>query len=341
MAINSVLQSLKLLNPLFFSSSRIPFYNCLRENDFLGNPAVRLFHDCSHSKDQEQRLMNQTLEEKHSMECELEVVKYLDSLKNYEKVGVPEGAGTDSDKGFDLQRMHRLLARLGDPLSKFQVVHVAGTKGKGSTVAFISNILRAAGFSVGTYTSPHISSIRERIVAGKTGRPISAEALRDLLRAARGILDCAILKESGRLSHFEVLTALAFKHFAEEKVDFAVVEAGLGGARDATNVVQPNGLAAAVIVAIGEEHLEALGGSLESIALAKAGIIKYGCPVVLGHQSEPIAEAVVQKVAASKRAHVFTTSSKDVQSSLNGYYIEKGMPFQMCSFVIDSKIEGL
>jgi hypothetical protein len=100
-----------------------------------------------------------------------QLLQFLDSLKNYEKEGVPQGAGTDSDAGFDLQRMHRLLLHLGNPLSCYSVVHVAGTKGKGSTVAFISNILRSAGLSVGTYTRytyvhwyPHVSLERQRVL---------------------------------------------------------------------------------------------------------------------------------------------------------------------------------
>lgn len=133
-----------------------------------------------------------------------QLLQFLDSLKNYEREGVPQGAGTDSDAGFDLQRMHRLLLHLGNPLSCYSVVHVAGTKGKGSTVAFISNILRSAGLSVGTYTSPHLTSIRERITAGKTGDPISDEMLVELFSNLHANLEKAIAAEPGTLTHFEV-----------------------------------------------------------------------------------------------------------------------------------------
>ncbi|OWM75565.1 hypothetical protein CDL15_Pgr021729 [Punica granatum] len=209
-----------------------------------------------------------------------ELAAYLDSLKNYEKSGVPKGAGSDSDDGFDLDRMRRLLGRLGNPQSKFKAVHFAGTKGKGSTAAFLSNILRAEGYRVGLYTSPHIRTMRERIVVGKLGEPVPALTLDGLFRRIKEILDESIEIENGSLSHFEVFTAIAFALFAQENVEIAVIEAGLGGARDATNVICSAELLASVITTIGEEHLEALGGSLESIAVAKSGIIKHSRPSV-------------------------------------------------------------
>lgn len=208
-----------------------------------------------------------------------ELMEYMDSLKNYEKVGVPKGAGTDSDDGFDLGRMRRLMERLGNPHSQFKAVHIAGTKGKGSTAAFLSNILRAEGYSVGCYSSPHIQTIRERISLGRFGEPVSAKALNCLFLQIKKILDQAMEHENGHISHFEIFTAMAFTLFARENVDIAVIEAGLGGARDATNIISSSGLAASVITTIGKEHLAALGGSLESIAMAKSGIIKHGCPV--------------------------------------------------------------
>lgn len=132
-------------------------------------------------------------------------MEYMESLKNYEKSGVPKGAGTDSGEGFDLGRMRRLMDRLGNPQSKFKAVHIAGTKGKGSTAAFVSNILRAEGYSVGCYTSPHILSIRERMSLGKSGQPVSAKALNYLFHEVKQTLDQAIEDENGCLSHFEVL----------------------------------------------------------------------------------------------------------------------------------------
>ncbi|KAL9255143.1 Dihydrofolate synthetase-like protein [Drosera capensis] len=209
-----------------------------------------------------------------------EVTEYLENLKNYEKLGVPRNAGTDSDDGFDLGRMRRLLNSLGNPHSNYKTVHIAGTKGKGSTAAFVSNILREAGYSVGCYTSPHVRTIRERMPLGRDGDPVSANALSSLFNRIKKVLNEAVEAEHGHLSHFEVLTAVAFKLFADQS---------LGGARDATDVVFPSGLAASVITTIGKEYLAALGGSLESIAAEKCGIIKHGRPASL--MSAPVISA--------------------------------------------------
>ncbi|XP_043696929.1 dihydrofolate synthetase isoform X3 [Telopea speciosissima] len=158
-----------------------------------------------------------------------EFLDYLDRLKNYEKAGVPKGAGTDSSDGFDLGRMNRLMERLGNPHSSFKAVHIAGTKGKGSTAAFLSNILREGGYSVGCYTSPHLWTIRERMSLGREGDLVPAKKLNDLFHRIKHIFDQSIELENGSISHFEVLTAMAFALFAQEKVDIAVVELVLGG----------------------------------------------------------------------------------------------------------------
>ncbi|KAL3524386.1 hypothetical protein ACH5RR_017220 [Cinchona calisaya] len=238
-------------------------------------PSVRFLNHFYNSR---QALFMSTFTEEAEEELE-EFMDFIDNLKNYEKAGVPKGAGTDSDDGFDLGRMRRLLQLLGNPHFKFKSIHIAGTKGKGSTAAFLSSILRAQGYSVGCYTSPHIRTIRERITLGVSGDPVPVKTLNRHFQSLRMVLERAIELENGCLSHFEVLTAVAFSLFAQESVDIAVIEAGLGGARDATNVIPSSTLAAAIITTIGEEHLAALGGSLESIAVAKSGIIKDACPV--------------------------------------------------------------
>ncbi|KAK4766563.1 hypothetical protein SAY87_008205 [Trapa incisa] len=265
-----------------------------------------------------------------------ELVAYIDSLKNYEKSGVPKGAGTDTDDGFNLGRMSRLLDRLGNPQSKFKAVHIAGTKGKGSTAAFLSNILRAEGYRVGLYTSPHIQTIRERISVGKMGEPVSASTLNNLFHGVKGILDESIKLEDGSLSHFEVFTAIAFSLFAHEGVEIAVIEAGLGGARDATNIICSSGLLASVITTIGEEHLEALGGSLESVAIAKSGIIKHNCPVVLGGPFYPHIEHILCQKASSMCSPVFFASGAGNRSSINGITNINGRPYQSCDILLKS-----
>ncbi|PON96875.1 Folylpolyglutamate synthetase [Trema orientale] len=255
--------------------------------------------------------------------------EYMDSLKNYEKLGVPKGAGTDSDDGFDLGRMRTLMELLDNPQSRFKAIHIAGTKGKGSTAAFISNILRAEG--------PHIQTIRERMTLGRFGEPVSAKALNSLFHRIKGIIDRGRKLENGRISHFEVLTATAFKLFAEENVDIAVIEAGLGGARDATNVICSTGLAASVITTIGEEHLAALGGSLESIAVAKSGIIKNSCPVVLGGPFLPHIEKILRDKASLMSSPVVSASDCGQRSKINGISFVDSRPCQSCDIVIQAE----
>ncbi|XP_057840201.2 dihydrofolate synthetase isoform X1 [Cryptomeria japonica] len=259
---------------------------------------------------------------------------FLDSLKNYEKEGVPKGAGTDTDEGFDLRRMERLVQLLGNPLSRYPVVHIAGTKGKGSTSAFIGSILREGGYSVGLYTSPHLKTIRERIVSGRKAEIISVENLQNLFQDVQDILNKALQTEHLSLTHFEVMTALAFKYFAQQGVDIAVVEAGLGGARDATNVIHSKGLSMSVITTIGMEHMDALGGSLESIAISKSGIIKEGCPVILGGPFEPRIEYILRKTAASMNAPVTSAFGPGINSTITKLDSTSDQPCQYADILV-------
>ncbi|XVF12624.1 hypothetical protein REPUB_Repub08aG0135000 [Reevesia pubescens] len=261
-------------------------------------------------------------------------IQYIDSLKNFEKSGVPKDAGTDSDDGFDLGRMRRLMNRLGNPQSNFKSVHIAGTKGKGSTAAYLSNILRTEGYSVGCYTSPHILSIRERVSVGRVGKPVSSKTLNCLFHRIKRSLDEAIVLENGCLSHFEVLTAVAFTLFAQENVDIAIIEAGLGGARDATNIISSSELAASIITTIGEEHLAALGGSLESIAMAKAGIIKHGRPLILGGPLLPHIDSILRDRASSMSSHIVSASDAGIRTAIKGISTFKGRPSQSCDLMI-------
>ncbi|XP_039044555.1 dihydrofolate synthetase-like [Hibiscus syriacus] len=260
--------------------------------------------------------------------------QYIDSLKNYEKYGVPKDAGTDSDDGFDLGRMRRLMKRLGNPQSNFKSVHIAGTKGKGSTAAYLSNILRSEGYSVGCYTSPHMLSIRERMSVGRVGEPVSSNTLNSVFGRIKQSLDEAIMLENGCLSHFEVLTAVAFSLFAQENVDIAIIEAGLGGARDATNIISSSDLAVSIITTIGEEHLAALGGSLESIAMAKAGIIKNGRPLILGGPFLPHIDCILRERASSMCSPIISASDGRIRTSVKGINMFKGRPSQCCDLVI-------
>jgi dihydrofolate synthase / folylpolyglutamate synthase len=185
---------------------------------------------------------------------------------------------------FHLERMHDLLARLDNPQKSLQVVHIAGTKGKGSTAAMIAAILSAAGHRTGLYTSPHLDRIEERLAID--GCPCSPEQFVELLERVRPAVEA--MDRVGRTktdggdvlvgpTYFEITTAMAFLHFAEQATDIAVVEVGLGGRLDSTNVVRP---LVSVITSISFDHMKQLGATLDAIAREKAGIIKPGVPVV-------------------------------------------------------------
>lgn len=171
-----------------------------------------------------------------------------------------------------LQEMQRAVNSLNSPQDSIQSIHVAGTNGKGSVCAIVSSILQAAGLRVGLYISPHLIDLRERITIN--GRMIDQRRLEELVERARNTLEG---DESIELTFFEFITAIAMVYFSEEKVDVAVIETGLGGRFDATNVLSP---AIVVITNIGLDHTEQLGNSIESVAREKAGIIKQGRPVI-------------------------------------------------------------
>jgi dihydrofolate synthase/folylpolyglutamate synthase len=180
-----------------------------------------------------------------------------------------------------------LLAALGNPERRFRSVHVAGTNGKGSVAALVERVLREAGHRTGLYTSPHLVDFRERIRVA--GRWVDSDWLE------RRLARIQELPEGRDRTFFEVATALAFDDFAEQRVEIAVVEVGLGGRLDCTNVLEPEVCA---ITRIGLDHTEILGETLEQIAFEKAGIVKAGVPVVERVGSD-VAERVIAEVAAS------------------------------------------
>ncbi len=202
-----------------------------------------------------------------------------------------------------LGRMERLLAALDHPEQRLPpVVHVAGTNGKGSTIAFMRAILRAAGYHVHVYTSPHLVRFNERIELD--GEAISDDvlhALIDRVEAANG---------EAPITFFEVTTAVAFLAFAEHPADILLLEVGLGGRLDATNVVEAP--AVSVITAIGLDHQDFLGETIAKIAVEKAGIIKPGRPVVIGPQNEAEALPVLTRQAAALGAPVTHADAGDV-----------------------------
>jgi dihydrofolate synthase/folylpolyglutamate synthase len=224
------------------------------------------------------------------------LLAWLDARINYERT---PAAGSPT-RSFDLARMRRLLAGLGRPHLSFPVAHVAGTKGKGSTVAMLSAILEESGHRVGRYMSPHVYAIEERICVD--GRPISTT---DMVAAFEAVmptveaLDRKAKREGRREpTWFEIVTAAAFVHFARQRVDIAVIETGLGGRLDATNVSRP---LVTVITSISLDHMKLLGPTIARIAGEKAGIIKRGCPIVSG-ASQPSARRVIAATARRRRA---------------------------------------
>ncbi|NQT46718.1 MAG: bifunctional folylpolyglutamate synthase/dihydrofolate synthase [Candidatus Omnitrophica bacterium] len=210
-----------------------------------------------------------------------ESLKYLDSFIDYERFDTYQ-----YQTSFRLSRVEGLLSRMGDPHKKFKGIHVAGTKGKGSTCAMVASILHGSGYSVGLYTSPHLNSVRERI--NIDGTDITEEEFSHLVSKWRKLLDDFKTKERD-LSYFEVLTALAFSYFDERRVDFAVLETGMGGRLDATNVTEP---LVCGITPISYEHTEKLGSTLTAIAREKAAIIKPGAHVVSAPQDQEARDVI-------------------------------------------------
>ncbi|MEE8359350.1 MAG: folylpolyglutamate synthase/dihydrofolate synthase family protein [Candidatus Omnitrophota bacterium] len=208
-----------------------------------------------------------------------EVVKYLDSFIDYEKSQVK-----DYRSDFKLERTRSLLSSLEDPQKMFKIIHVAGTKGKGSTAAFIASILKEEGLRVGLYTSPHLISFCERIRVD--GEMIGEDTLSRIIADSRPHFEK--LRDQG-LSFFEVYTAAAFLYFKEMLIDIAVMETGLGGRLDATNAAQS---IVSVITPISIEHAHILGDTLGRIAYEKAGIIKKGSICISAPQDKEALDVI-------------------------------------------------
>ncbi|MGC8653357.1 MAG: bifunctional folylpolyglutamate synthase/dihydrofolate synthase [Candidatus Kryptoniota bacterium] len=204
-------------------------------------------------------------------------------LLGLEKFGIKMG----------LDNIRALMAFSENPHMRLKSIHIAGTNGKGSTCAMLSSVLQSASMKVGLYTSPHIVSLTERIKVN--GKEISRSELVSLVDYFKEkILEL-------RATFFEAITAIAFKYFADQEVDIAVIETGLGGRLDATNVVQP---LVSVITSIGLDHTEILGNTLEKIAFEKAGIIKQGVPVVVNAKGKNVKD-VFSKVAQEKASPIY------------------------------------
>lgn len=215
-----------------------------------------------------------------------------------------------------LANTYHLMEHLGNPHLQFRSIHIAGTNGKGSTSHLIAAALQASGYKVGLYTSPHLVDFRERIRI--SGEMISEQQVVDFVEANKAYL------ESVKPSFFETTMAMAFDYFAKQQVDIAVVEVGLGGRLDSTNIITPR---LSVITNIGRDHTEFLGDTLPKIAAEKAGIIKEGVPVVIGEKQAETELVFVQKAQAMHSAIYFADQQpyKDIPCELKGCYQQKNI----------------
>ena len=214
-----------------------------------------------------------------------EALSYLEELSVF---GVRLGLG----------RIERLLSLLEMPQSRYRTIHVTGTNGKGSVSAMVAGILRSSSIHTGLYTSPHLLSYTERIQVD--GQPIEEQEFADCLSAIKVYIDRMVAEGEECPTQFEVITAVAFFYFAIRHVEYAVIEAGLGGLLDSTNVIHPE---AAVITNVSFEHGDKCGGTLEGISHHKAGIIKEGVPVVTAAAGLPL--EIIRQEAAEKNADIF------------------------------------
>ncbi|MGB2826596.1 MAG: folylpolyglutamate synthase/dihydrofolate synthase family protein [Dehalococcoidales bacterium] len=224
-------------------------------------------------------------------------IDYILSFADYERM--PRSAVV-----FDLRRIERLLARMSNPQNAAKSVHIAGTKGKGSTAAMLASILKQSGYRTGLYTSPHLLNIRERIQVD--GRQISEDEFARLVGRIKPEVEAVDTSgDLGELTTYEILTALAFMYFKDRGVAYQVLETGLGGRLDATNVVQPE---VCVITSISYDHMDVLGDTLAEIAREKAGIIKSGSTVVTAPQI-PEAMNVLEDVCRQQEVKLVRVGS--------------------------------
>ncbi|MCD4824534.1 MAG: bifunctional folylpolyglutamate synthase/dihydrofolate synthase, partial [Phycisphaerae bacterium] len=233
---------------------------------------------------------------------------------------------------FSLDRMRLLLKKLGNPHQKIRSVHIAGTKGKGSTATMLASMLQACGHSVGLYVSPHICDVRERISIN--GQKVPRTQMTKLIAKAAPHVE---RMKGDKPTFFEIMTAMAFSYFKEQAVDIAIVETGLGGRLDSTNVLEPE---VCGLTSISMDHTHQLGGSIEDIAREKAGILKKDIPAISVPQ-DPAAKRVLKKVAANSKASLLFTGD-DIEFS---YRVEssrqEGCHTRICLTTPHSRFEHL
>ena len=251
-----------------------------------------------------------------------EVVEFLfEQYPSYQKKGV------NAYKP-DLSNIHGICEIIGNPQNKLKFIHVAGTNGKGSVCNFLYNIYQKAGYKVGLFTSPHLIDFRERIVVGK--KEISKEYVVDFYKQ-----NLERFKEISP-SFFEWSTALAFSYFEDSKTEINIIETGLGGRLDSTNIIMPE---LSIITSIGMDHASILGNTIEKIAKEKAGIIKDNTPTLLGSSIEQ--ESVFKKICKSKNSKLYKvqTDNKYPESSLPNYQIKNWNTAKKATEILQNKFK--
>ncbi|BAQ59789.1 dihydrofolate synthase [Geminocystis sp. NIES-3708] len=218
-------------------------------------------------------------------------------LESYQKFGINLG----------LERIEKLLQLLDNPHKKVSIIHVAGTNGKGSVCAYLSSIFTQAGYKTGRFTSPHLVNWNERICINE--KPIEEEKLINILKQIQSVIDFT----SEFPTQFEVITAAAWLYFAQSEVDIAIMEVGLGGRLDATNVCDRP--LASIITSISREHWQRLGDTLGKIATEKAGVIKKECPVIVGNLPQEAKEVVENKIKTLNCPHIWVKPAQKIPHS--------------------------
>ena len=258
-----------------------------------------------------------------------EAINYLYARTDYERQSHLRYNVTT----FNLDRMEKLLSRLGNPHKKIATVHIAGTKGKGSTATMLAKMLEANDYTVGLYTSPHVVDLHERIVVNS--KMISDSEMLGLLNRIYAPVER--IAKNDAPTFFEIMTALAFMHFVDKKVDIGIIETGLGGRLDSTNVIQPKVVG---ITSLSIDHQSQLGDTINSIAKEKAGVFKRGVPIVT-IQQDPEAMRVLKSQAAAVKAPL-SVAGKDIDFSYRFETSrEHGPHTRICLTTKTSKFEHL
>ena len=228
-------------------------------------------------------------------------------LPMYQRVGAPA-------MRLGLDQMKSLSAALGNPHRSLKCIHIAGTNGKGSTAHMLASVLQTAGFTVGLYTSPHLHDFRERIKIN--GQPIDKNTVVDFVNENLETL------EAGNYSFFEATVGMAFLSFAQAQVDVAIIEVGLGGRLDATNIITP---ILSVITHVSEDHQQFLGDTIEAIAGEKAGIIKEKVPVVLGYNEKSVQKVIIEKAKSTSSTVFFAKQTESYATDLLGDFQKENL----------------